>query len=427
MVRIKKDDLFKRINYVPHKSQLLIHQSKERFRVLIAGRRFGKSLCAAMEAVYACMTPDSHGWIVAPNYHLSEKVFRYIIIILNKQFKGLIEYQSLFSQKIKLHNGSRIEGKSCDNPVSLLGEGLDWLIVDEASQIKNIIWVEFLRPTLADRKGWALFTTTPKGKGWVFDLFLLGQKKEKGFESWHFISQNNPYLDPAEIALAKEQTPSDVFAEQWLAEFMEEEDLYFGYELINSCVEDYEMADMEASQITQKMNFVLGVDLARFGEDESVFTILAKATYSDAPMRVMHISSTKQKRLTDAIERIKFLDQYYFFDKIYIDSTGLGGGVIDVLKQTMTGGKIVEFNFSLKSKMEMYGNLKLLLEKKELILPKHDLLLAQMKDLRYENTNTGIKIHHAESGHDDYADSLALACYHYKQKKRYAPVMGIVG
>ena len=71
---------------------------------------------------------------------------------------------------------SEVRGKTADNPVSLLGEGLDWLIVDEAARMKPMIWESHLSQRLIDKRGWALLISTPRGKGWFFDLFRRGQR-----------------------------------------------------------------------------------------------------------------------------------------------------------------------------------------------------------------------------------------------------------
>ena len=78
-------------------------------------------------------------------------------------------------QFIKFKWGSVVEGMSADNPSSLVGEGLDLLIIDEAAKMPRKVWDMYLSPTLSDRKGKAIFITTPQGYTWVFDLYLLGK------------------------------------------------------------------------------------------------------------------------------------------------------------------------------------------------------------------------------------------------------------
>ncbi|KKK60655.1 hypothetical protein LCGC14_3022200, partial [marine sediment metagenome] len=115
------------------------------------------------------------GWIVAPTYDLTNKVFREI-------WKELIVKQNLPTKKkseaqwyIEFAWGSIIQGKSADSPDSLVGEGLDYIILDEAAKIKKRVWQQYLRPTLSDKLGWSLKITTPEGFNWVYDEFLKGQ------------------------------------------------------------------------------------------------------------------------------------------------------------------------------------------------------------------------------------------------------------
>jgi hypothetical protein len=67
----------------------------------------------------------------------------------------------------------------------VLGEGLDWLIVDEASRLKPAIWQGHLSQRLIDKHGWALLISTPKGKGYFYDLFRRGQGQDSDYQSWN--------------------------------------------------------------------------------------------------------------------------------------------------------------------------------------------------------------------------------------------------
>ena len=90
--------------------------------------------------------------------------------------------------------------RSADNPDSLRSEGIDVLWVDEGGQIKEEAWNLALRPALMDKKGIGIFTGTPKGKNWYFQLWTRGQDKEQpDYQSWSFSSLTNPYIDPAEV------------------------------------------------------------------------------------------------------------------------------------------------------------------------------------------------------------------------------------
>jgi len=163
---LDKLKFFKKTDYVPHKKQLEIHNSKSRFRIVVAGRRGGKSLMASREAMAHAILPNQMIWIVSPSYELSKKVFRECFWAFHKHLNHWIKSSSESNLSIELVNGSQIIGKSADNPTSLIGEGVHFLIVDECARIGKTVWEEALRPTLSDTEGDALFISTPAGMNW---------------------------------------------------------------------------------------------------------------------------------------------------------------------------------------------------------------------------------------------------------------------
>ena len=116
---------------------------------------------------------------------------------------------------------SEARGKSADRPASLLGEGLDWMIVDEAAQFDRAIWESHLSQRLLDRSGWALLMSTPKGPGWFYRMFRRGQGgRDASYESWSSPSITNPYLDAAAIKVERTRLPEQIFRQEYLGEFV---------------------------------------------------------------------------------------------------------------------------------------------------------------------------------------------------------------
>lgn len=144
--RIDRAAFFRGIGYKPHAGQLLVHRSSAPRRIVACGTRWGKTTLAAMEGLAAALEPRerSMGWICAPTYGLSDKVFREIVLIaltkLRHHVKDLREHDRVLYLYNLSGGVSEIRAKTADNPVSLLGEGLDWLIVDECARIKPHIW-----------------------------------------------------------------------------------------------------------------------------------------------------------------------------------------------------------------------------------------------------------------------------------------------
>lgn len=220
-LKISKEKWFEMTDYQPHSGQALLHNSKERFRVIVAGRRWGKSLSAAKEAEVMLLTPGTRGWVVSKTYDLTRKVIREIC-------NDLIVKHNLRPSKKQMSGpiilefpwGSWVEGKSAEHPESLLGEGLDWLIFDECAMCKSSIWEQYLRPTLTDREGWALFITTPNGYNWIYDLWKRG--KDPDHSEWSSLkspSWENPHLSLKDIDEARRTMSAEVFMQEYGADF----------------------------------------------------------------------------------------------------------------------------------------------------------------------------------------------------------------
>ena len=186
------------MGYTPHYGQAKLHYpTKEtaRFFVMVCGRRFGKTTASAMEATYYASQPNKRIWLVGLSYDKADLMFREI---WQKMVIGKANDIIRASEKdriIKFKWGTTVEAKSADNPDSLVGEGLDLLIVDEAAKVKRKIWDMYLSPTLSDRKGKGIFITTPEGFNWIYDLFLLGQQDEL-WESHQAPSWDNHFAFP---------------------------------------------------------------------------------------------------------------------------------------------------------------------------------------------------------------------------------------
>ena len=173
-----KQQWFDFMGYKPHAGQKKLHfpdKDTARFFVMVCGRRFGKTTSSAMEATYYASQPNKKIWLVGLSYDKADLMFREVWQKMVIGRSNDIERASEKERFIKFKWGTTVEAKSADNPDSLVGEGLDLLIMDEVAKMKRKIWDMYLSPTLSDRKGKAIFITTPEGFNWIYDLFLLGK------------------------------------------------------------------------------------------------------------------------------------------------------------------------------------------------------------------------------------------------------------
>jgi hypothetical protein len=220
-LKINKSKYFSNVGYIPEQVQWDVHNSDARFRVNIEGRRSGKSYSAAKEAEVVFISPNTRQWIVAPTYDMGDKIAREFDATLIKKVGfpcSATHYDRGRLRYAKGINGSELWVKSADAPESLLGEGLDNLIVDEAATIPKIIWEQYLRPTLSDRNGRALFPTTPRGYNWIYDLYRLGKSDNKSYDAWQHPSWMSQYFKDDIDALRAELSDA-TFRQEYGAEF----------------------------------------------------------------------------------------------------------------------------------------------------------------------------------------------------------------
>ena len=194
-----KEKWFDFMEYKPHNGQVKLHfptKGESRFFVMLCGRRFVKSTAAAMEATYYASQPNKRIWLVGLSYDKADIMFREVWkrMVIGKA--NDIDKASEKERYIRFKWGSVVEAKSADNPDSLVGAGLDLLVIDEAAKVKKKIWEMYLSPTLADVKdSKCIFITTPQGFNWIYDLYLLG-KSDNLWESHQAPSWENQYAFP---------------------------------------------------------------------------------------------------------------------------------------------------------------------------------------------------------------------------------------
>jgi len=196
-------------------------QSTKRYRVMIAGRRFGKTRSAIVRMLLKAVNkPGSWIWYVAPTYRMAQE-------ITWEPLKGLVPRAYLKGKPneslltLRFRNGSTIALKGSDNPDSLRGPGLDLVLLDEFADIKPITWTEVLFAALSDKQGEADFYGTPKGFNWGYDLFQQGQDPLNfpDWQSWQFTTLHGGRVTPDEVRLAKATLDARTFRQEYKASF----------------------------------------------------------------------------------------------------------------------------------------------------------------------------------------------------------------
>lgn len=384
----------------PHAGQKTIWQSSARFKVICAGRRWGKTQGECLRLFIKASEKEGgvYGW-VAPYYKNTSIPFRYMT---NKRRfplhpRGIVAKVNKSERCIELVNGSLIKFGSADNPDSLLGEGYDGLVLDEAARIEERVWQETLYPALSDKRGWADLISTPKGKNWFYRLFCRGNDNQyPDYKSFHFPSSDNPYLDLEVLEQMRLDLPEDIYRQEILAEFLDDGAGVFVH-----------VRDNMRGQILQPManhRYCVGVDLAKH-TDFTVITVL------DGMARLVYFDRFQSIDWPEQVARVSDTAKRYNNAFTVIDSTGLGDPVYDLL--VAKGVNVYGYGFTNESKRNLVHGLRLGFERQLLSLP--DVL--QLKQLfheldifTYDITKAGNVRYSAPTGeHDDCVMSLALA------------------
>lgn len=201
-----------------HSKQAEIAASAARFRVVCCGRRFGKTRLAVVLALAELLQGGAVMW-VAPSFDkamIGWRLFEELCIQLPMVSLKRGE------RRIVTDSGGWISVLSADSEGGLRGEGASLVIIDECAHVRDFtrIWEQELRPALTDRKGRAIFISTPAGFNHFFDFFRLGESGGE-WKSWQMPSSENPFLDPAELESAQLQLPALVYRQEYGAEFVQ--------------------------------------------------------------------------------------------------------------------------------------------------------------------------------------------------------------
>jgi hypothetical protein len=219
--------------------QKKVIKDDSRFRVLITGRRFGKTYLAINELAKFASQPNKKVWYVAPSYRQAKAICWGVLkekMIQHKWVKS-INHSDL---TITLKNNSQITLRGSDNENSLRGVGLHGLVMDEFADISKETWFEVLRPTLSDTKGHALFCGSPRGFGnWSYELYKMGETN-KDWKSFQYTTLEGEQVSEDEIEQAKQDLDLRTFQQEYEATFVNYSGMiYYNFSRDKNIVEKY--------------------------------------------------------------------------------------------------------------------------------------------------------------------------------------------
>jgi predicted phage terminase large subunit-like protein len=214
-----------------HEHQLKIFEDYHRFKVVAAGRRFGKSYLAAVTLFVEAARQTKvrtdgvevdlsleEVYYIAPTFEQGKKI---LWPLLKELGQDLISQKYENTGTLTLINGRRISIKGADRPDSLRGVGLSYVVMDEYAFMKPEVWELIIRPALARSEGGALFIGTPDGKNHFYDLWIKALTGEAGndWAAWSYTSTQNPFLPKAEFAAMTAEMSRERYRQEIEASF----------------------------------------------------------------------------------------------------------------------------------------------------------------------------------------------------------------
>jgi len=368
----------------------VVHKSQARFKVLAAGRRWGKTRLGVNE----CLDIASQGgraWWVSPSYKTSEVGWRPLKRIGSKIGAEV----RLVDRQVILPGGGSVQVRSADDPNSLRGEGLDFVVLDECAFMKEAAWVEALRPSLSDRQGKALFISTPKGHNWFWRHFQRGLDGGDEWASFHYPTSSNPYIVPDEIEAARHSLPERIFLQEYEAQFLDDAGGVF--RRVMECA-----TATELDSAREGRQYIAGVDVATLVDFTvvSVFDVESKEqVFMDRFNRVDY--SVLEDRL-DALYR------RFNLDAMVIEANSIGQSVIEAMVDR--GLSIIPFTTTSGTKQAAIQQLQAAFEHGEITILPDPIQVGELQSYEGQRTPSGSWKYAAPEGlHDDTVMAMAIA------------------
>ncbi len=328
------------IPYAPRYPQ--VHEALEthRFAVLVAHRRFGKTVLAVnhlLKKALLCRRTRGLFAYVAPFRNQAKQIAWSYLKHYSAPLPGRRVNEGELS--VTLPGGATVRLFGADNPDALRGLYFDGVVLDEVAQMKPGLWQEIVQPALADRKGSALFIGTPKGVNLFSELFthaceamnVDSDKYDPAWVAMRFRVDETDALDEEEVARLRRELSESAWRQEMLCDFSASaDDALIPIDLVtDACARRVSYADVEGLPV------VMGVDVARFGSDSSV--IYRRQGLQAYPPVVLRSMDNMDLADRIASEIARFSPEAVFID------AGQGQGVIDRLRHL--GHEVAEIPF----------------------------------------------------------------------------------
>jgi predicted phage terminase large subunit-like protein len=397
------------IDFPPlHEAQQTVKDDEARWKILCAGRRFGKSRLG----VQLCLEQALDGgrvWWVAPTFAIARVGWRDVVAAASEFPKDAGVNIKLGDMEVTFPSGGSISVKSADNPQRLRGEGLNYLVMDEAAFVREETWTEVLRPTLTENKGSALFISTPIGMdNWFYHLW----EKADTAEDWarfQYPTVSNPIIDPKEVESAREDLGELVFAQEYLAEFISEGAQIFRSSWFNYFKQGVGTiwADGKKYKESELQRFAT-VDLAVSTKESADYTVISVFGYHSEDDKLFMLDMFRDRvEAPDIVPQIERMVGIHNLEWVGIERAGYQLAIVQFARRQ--GIKIKELRAD-KDKRSRALPLSAKMERGLVYFPKN---ADWVSEVERELLTFPIGVH------DDIVDTLAYATLAGNKKRKW--------
>lgn len=390
----------------PHRAQQQMLDESARFIVGVCGRRFGKTSFIPTKRL-KMMLAGQPGAYFAPNYKMLQEYYRQTKAILNP----IISHVSKQEHRFEFITGGSYTMWSLDNPDSARGQKYAFADVDEAAMIRELeeAWNAVIRPTLTDYEGSAGFWSTPKGLNYFHTLFARGDDAEfTDWKSFQFPTASNPFINPNEIEQARKELPSEVFRQEYLAEFIQGEGAVFR-NIAPNLSKDQHIPDDHRDHTK-----VLGGDWGQVADFTALSVVCETCKKEVELLRFNQIDWEFQRE-----KALNLMDKWNV-TFAFFEENSIGSPNLEALREK-TRRDINGFMTTAQSKPPLIRSLALCFEQEEITwldIPVATRELEAYEATRNEMTNR-ISYQAAPGFHDDSVIARALARHALEERKNH--------
>lgn len=389
---------------VPHIGQQRVIDAvidgPEKYITVVSPRQTGKSLLLINLILYYAINDKTEPVIgvISPVYIQVRKLMEDLLNAISDS--GIVESSNFSNHEVKLKTGAKIKFRSSEREDSLRGETFSYLFLDEAAYQSESAWKNAILPTALVKGKKVILFSTPKGKDWFYEMYMMGLNPEfKNYKSVRMFQGENPLIDMEEIEAARKSLPSHIYKAEYEGEFIEGDNSLF----INTKELIYQGVKYGSGKI------YCGIDLAR----QKDYTVATFIDDKGLVFDIFRINLTSWDHIIkELIAKIKKYNAI-----VIVELNSIGDVIFDQLKKEWNN--IEGFYTTNESKKEIIENLIMSFNLKEIFIPDNKDLLQELDvfEMSYNPISRSVKYAARPPFNDDMVISLALANYLRKKNK----------